>query len=368
MRRAIFLIALSLTITSCGTQVVKVASPTVATVPVPLGTSLSTAQGTWAIAAMGGSAADQDNFWELFVRSSTGKWQLVTPPGVADNGGLVAAGSSGSLLVGFRPSQDLTFSPLAVSTSTGAHWTAGLLNADLANVPDALAASGSQELALLRDGTIDASTDSGGTWSALPALATSAAGRGCADTGVNAVAFWSNATPVAAGSCTRPGVAGVFRYTAGTWQQDGPLLPAAYARDRVRVLRLSPAAGSGSAGTVTALLEAGQELFASWWTGTGWASPVALAAGSGVRASGFGANGAAWVMLGDGSSATISGPGGSWAVLPAVPSGTAVLALGGPGPEALAAKGSRLTVWELAGGAWAKVQSMTVPIVYGSSS
>jgi hypothetical protein len=359
MRRAIFLIALSLTITSCGTQVVKVASPTVTTVPVPLGTSLSTAQGTWAIAVMGGSAADQDNFWELFVRSSAGKWQLVTPPGVADNGGLVAAGSAGSLLVGFRPSQDLAFSPLATSTSAGAHWTAGVLNADLANVPDALAAAGSQELALLRDGTIDASTDSGGTWSALPALATSAAGRSCAITGVNAVAFWSNATPVAAGSCTRPGVAGVFRYAAGSWQQDGPLLPAAYARDRVRVLRLT--------GT-TALFQAGQQLFASWWTGTGWASPVPLAAGSGVRASGFGANGAAWVMLGDGSAATISGPGQSWTGLPAIPAGTAVLALGGAGPEALTAKGAKLTVWELTGGAWAKVQSMTVPIVYGSSS
>ena len=365
MRRAIVLIALSLTITSCGTQVVKVTSPTVATVPVALGTSLATAQGTWAIAVMGGSAADQDNFWELFVRPAPGgSWRLVTPPAVADNGGLVAAGSATSLLIGFRPSQDLTFSPLATSTSTGAKWSAGLLNAGLANVPDALAASGSQELALLHDGTIDASTDSGATWSALPALGT---GRGCAITGVNAVAFWTNETPVAAGACTRPGVAGIFRDTAGTWQQDSPLLPAAYARDRVRVLRLSSAAGSGSAGTVTALLQAGQELFASWWTGTGWASPVALAAGSGVRASGFGANGAAWVMLGDGSAATISGPGGSWVVLPALPAGTSVLAPG-PAYQALAAKGSKLTVWELTGGAWIKVQSLSVPIEYGSSS
>jgi hypothetical protein len=360
MRRAAILIALSLTITSCGTQVVKVASPTVATVPVPLGTSLSTAQGTWAIAVMGGSAADNDNFWELFVRPAAGTWRLVTPPGVADNGGLVAGGGAASLLVGFRPSQDLTFSPLATSTSAGAQWTAGLLNADLAGVPDALAAAGSQELALLRDGTIDASTNGGASWSALPALSTSAAGRGCAISGVNAVAFWTNATPVAAGACTRPGVAGVFRDTAGTWQQDGPLLPAAYARDRVRVLRLS--------GT-TVLLQAGQELFASWWTGTGWASPVGLSAAPGVRASGFGANGAAWVMLGNGSAATISGPGGSWEVVsPAVPSGTAVLALGGPGLQALQPKGSKLTVWQLTGGAWTKVQSMTVPIVYGSSS
>jgi hypothetical protein len=119
----------------------------------------------------------------------------------------------------------------------------------------------------------------------------------------------------------------------------------------------------------TALLQAGQELFASWWTGTGWASPVGLSAAPGVRASGFGANGAAWVMLGDGSAATISGQGGSWEVVsPAVPSGTAVLALGGPGLQALQPKGSKLTVWQLTGGAWTKVQSMTVPIVYGSSS
>ena len=35
--------------------------------------------------------------------------------------------------------------------------------------------------------------------------------------------------------------------------------------------------------------------------------------------------------------------------------------------DALAVAGSRLTVWRLAQGAWAKVQLITVPIEYGSS-
>jgi hypothetical protein len=354
--------ALLVLITGCGTQVVKAASTTVAaSVPAPLDTSLATAQGTWAIALMGGSAADEDNFWELFYRPvAGGPWQLATPPAVADNGGLVAAGDPSSLLIGFRPSQDLAFSPLAASTSNGRHWTAGLLGAALADSPDALAdAAGGHELALLGSGTIDASTG-GGTWSALPALATSPAGRSCGVAGVNAVAFWTNETPVAAADCTRPGVAGVFRDAAGTWEQDGPLLPAAYARDRVRVLRLTSTA---------VLLQAGSDLLVSWWSGTAWTGPVALPEAGGVRASGFGANGSVWALLDDGSAQTISGPGGTWQALsPAVPAGTAVIALGGAGPQALAPRGSTLTVWQLTGGAWTKVQSMKVPIVYGSSS
>ena len=60
--------------------------------PPSLATSLVTASGTWAVAVMGGSAAEHNNFWQLFVRpTATGKWRLATPPGVASNGGLVVA-------------------------------------------------------------------------------------------------------------------------------------------------------------------------------------------------------------------------------------------------------------------------------------
>jgi len=130
-------------------------TPGAPAVTIPLSTSLVTAQGTWAIAVMGGSAASENNFWQLFVRpTGADRWSEVTPPGVADNGGLVAAGTPASLVIGFRPSQDLAFSPLATSTDTGKVWTPGLLDSDLANDPGAIAVDPSgQALALLQDGT-----------------------------------------------------------------------------------------------------------------------------------------------------------------------------------------------------------------------
>src|ERR1700728_4891691 len=115
------------------------ATASVSAVTVPLSTSLVTAQGTWAITVMGGSAASENNFWQVFVRTAgASQWSLVTPPGVADNRGLVAAGPPASLTVGFRPSQDLLFSPLAASTDAGRTWTQGLLDADLADTQDAI--------------------------------------------------------------------------------------------------------------------------------------------------------------------------------------------------------------------------------------
>ena len=51
-------------------------------------------------------------------------WKLVTPPGVADNGGLVAsADGASSLTVAVRPSQNLAFSPLAATANGGASWS-----------------------------------------------------------------------------------------------------------------------------------------------------------------------------------------------------------------------------------------------------
>jgi hypothetical protein len=94
-----------------------------------------------------------------------------------------------------------------------------------------------------------------------------------------------------------------------------------------------------------------------------------------VRAAGFGADGSLWVLLGGGRAETVSGPGDSWQALPPVPAGTqvlvpagtATLAPGSGGYDALAVSGSRLTVWQLTGAAWAQAQVINVPIAYGSS-
>ena len=381
-------------IAACGSQRPAVTSPAPPQVTVPLSTSLVTAQGTWAIAVMGGSAASHNDFWQLFVRpAGASRWSLATPPGVADNGGLIATGGSTSLVVGFRPSQSLAFSPLATSTDTGKNWTPGLLDAGLADTSGALAVGPSgRTLALLQDGTITAaptaSAAAAGQWTPLVtrnALAASAPGRSCGLVGVSAVSFGPNKNPMVAGSCARPGVAGVFTDTGGTWQSAGLVLPG---KSTVQVLGLAATAGGN-----VALLAAGNSLFAAWWNGTRWtvSAPVVasrVTAGT-VRALGFGADGSAWLLLGGGRAETIGGAGGSWQALPPVPSGTVTLvppgivtlapagtatltpgstAAGGGSYDALAVSGSKLTVWRLAQAAWAKVQLITVPIVYGSSS
>jgi hypothetical protein len=188
---------------------------------------------------------------------------------------------------------------------------------------------------------------------------------------------------MAAGSCVRRGVAGVFADRGGAWQAAGPVLPAGFGGDQVQVLGLARTAGGNAA-----LLLAGTSLLAAWSDGGRWtvSAPVAAAGDEqGVSASGFGPGGSVWVLLGVGRAEAIGGPGGSWQALPPAPAGTQVLVpagtqvlgpagtatlapgSGSPAYDALAVAGSRLTVWRLAAGAWAQVQAINVPITYGSS-
>ena len=359
----------------CGSQAAPVDLPSITVRTAPLATSLVTAQGTWAAAVMGGPTGSENGFWQLFVRpTGASNWSLVTPPGVASNGGLVAAGAAGgtSLLVGVRPSQDLAFSPLAVSGDTGKSWAPGLLDADLADVPDAMAVGASgRALALLHDGSIEqaptAEAATAGQWSqltTLAALAASAPGRSCGLAALNAVSFGHNDILMAAGSCARRGVAGVFADNGGTWQAAGPALPARFGGDQVQVLGLARVSGGDAA-----LLLAGTGLLAAWRDGTRWTMSAPVAAPAGVKASGFGPGGSVWVLLGGGRAETIAGSGAAWRTLPLAPTGTAVLAPGaGAGYDALAVSGSLVTVWRLAGAAWTKAQVIGVPIEYGSSS
>jgi len=365
----------------CGTQAATVAVTRPPAVTASLSTSLTTAQGTWAIAVMGGSAASHNNFWQLFVRrANTGRWSLATPEGVADNGGLVAAGGNGSLVVGFRPSQELAYSPLATSTDAGLNWTPGLLDAALADTPGAIAVGPSgRTLALLQDGTIEAAPTAddaaAGRWvplATLKALAASAPGRSCGLKGMTAVSFGPDQNPIAAGSCVRPGAAGVFTDAGGTWRSAGLTLPTGGPRmGTVRVLGLTAIPGGNAA-----LLAVGNSVLAAWWDGTRWTVSAPVTA-DGVRALGFGPGGSAWLLLDRERAETIAGAAGStWRALPPVPAGTTVLAPPGPGTlapgtagsyDALAVSGSRLTVWRLARGAWGKLQQITVPVQYGSS-
>ena len=162
------LLAAAMLAAGCGSAASQGAALASPAAPPSLATSLATATGTWAVTVMGGSAASHNNFWQLFVRpAGTSTWRLATPPGVASNGGLVLTGlASGSVLAGFRPSQDLAYSPLATTKDNGKAWSPGLLDAGLADVPGALAAdpASGRLLALLTDGTTDISGQGGTRW------------------------------------------------------------------------------------------------------------------------------------------------------------------------------------------------------------
>jgi hypothetical protein len=364
----------------CGSAAGQATTPARPTAPPSLATSLATTTGTWAVAVMGGSAASHNNFWQLFVRpSGTSTWQLATPPGVASNGGLVLAGlPAGSVLAGFRPSQDLDYSPLAVTKNNGRTWSPALLDAGLADVPGALAAdpASGRLLALLTDGTAELSRPGGTAWTRLTtrhALASSPAGTRCQPASLNAAAFSPSGQPMLAGGCGRPGTAGIFSRTGRTWQLTGPALPAAYAHQAITVLRLTTTGKSTSA-----LLDAGTgssaRLLAGWSAdgGTHWKlSPPLPLNGATLTSASPGPGDSLAIILSHRHAAAISSAAGSWRQLPALPPGTATLA---PSPSggwnALAVHGTQLTIWQAAPGAqaWDREQVIKVPVQFGSSS
>jgi hypothetical protein len=356
-----------------------------------LATSFATGSDGWAVVEMGGMAAREDNFWELFARPRGGRWQLATPPGVASNGGIVAATAmTGPLVTAFRPSQDLTFSPLAATVDAGRRWAQGnVLDAGLADVPAALAASQAGDLlALTERGAVDQGAALGSRWRPLTSLialkADPAVKAVCRLSGLTAVAWSAAGSPVLGGGCrarpagpARPArQAGPLRVPlltdpAGSWQVAGPALPDALARGPVRVLALGTT-GAGITAVVAAGAGPAASVLAAWSADGGrrWTISPALRAGP-VRLSSVSAlaNGSAGVVMAGGRAAVIGWRAARWRDLPSLPAGTGTLAAGNGGvPQALVPRGGLLSVWQLAAARrWTLVQTVRVTIPYGSS-
>lgn len=170
----------------CGSQRGQAGPAASSPPPLPsLALSVSSSATSWATLEMGGSARQYNNFWQLFVRPATSaRWQLVTPPGMASNGGFILAHPAGqSITAAFRPSQNITYSPLTSTADDGAHWVTGQAAGGLADVPDALAAGpGSGSLIGLVRGAVELSRSGGSAWTRLAtvkSLAAAAPGRAC---------------------------------------------------------------------------------------------------------------------------------------------------------------------------------------------
>ena len=361
----------------CGTTQARTAPETAVAAPPPLATASTGSSGAGrAIVEMGGSAAQKDNFWELFVRpTGTARWRLATPTGVADNGGIESTGTGGSLMAGFRPSQDLTFSPLAATSDDGARWSpAGLVSPGLIDAPDALASGpGGRLIALTSGGTAELGTSSGTAWTRLAsvrAVTGTAAGKTCGLTGFTAATFVRSEVPMLAGSCSRPGTAGIFAERGGSWQAAGPAVPGSLADEDIDVLGLS-ATGNG----VVALLRAGSgakvSLVTAWSQASGWVLSAPLRIGTGgLRSMSFGPGAAVAALLPGSRGETLAGPGSSWRALPRLPASAATLTLGPGGRvDALTAHATTFADWRLgASGGWRLAPTIHVSIPYGSSS
>jgi hypothetical protein len=333
-----------------------------------MATSIDTATDDWAVVPVAANPA----FWQVFVRPvNSSTWQLVTPPGVQSTGGIaLAAGGASSVTAAVRPTQDLLYSPFAATSDSGSTWsTEAPINAAVASSPDALSAYGSKLVALLSNGAIDTSSNAGATWSTLTkpgAIAASAAGKACGGTvRVTSVSFGPAGTDVlAGGTCGTGGTTAMFSYSPGTgWQ-------------RVSL----PTSGQVVQLTGETALVLGKSGLSALWGGStasaAWSASAALPFSGTITASGTLAGSGAWVLLSGGRAATISAPAANgaapqWLLLPPVPAHTRVLASGpGGATEALAVSGATLTVWQLAPNAtvWSKVQTINVPIQYGSAS
>ncbi|HEY7917199.1 MAG TPA: hypothetical protein VIC86_09525 [Acidimicrobiales bacterium] len=350
--------------------------------PVPLASAFAGPSAAWVALAMGHVDDPRNTFWQLFsISNATGGWELATPPGVASNGGIVGSVSpSGSVAAGFAPALGLRFSPLAQSDDGGATWVPGVLPGGLAPVPDSLAISSAHRYAALigsgAGGEVLASSGDLSIWKALALTRSLAADRplaGCGIQALSAVAVTPAGVPVVGAACARGGRAGIFTERNGGWQWIGPSLPASVPGP-TQVIRLT-ATPDGATALVRAGVGPSSRLFGARSTdglATWSVSPPVPGTGRALVSTGVTTAGAliAVTQLGPSrSAAVLDGGGGAWLQLAPLPAGTvAVAALpGGSSYDALIVRQSTLDVDALGESGWRHVQSVDVPIQYGSS-
>jgi hypothetical protein len=351
----------------------------------PLPGAAESAIGAWAVVPMGQLSDPANTFWQLLRgRPGSSEWSVVTPDGVADNGGIVATASGAEVVVGFLPSQLLRFSPLSVSQDAGTTWSPAYLPGALATRPDALAAGPGAAGALAIVGTrVLHAPATLRSWSRLVTLADlRSAGARCDPGALDAVAFGPYGAPIVATSCTRGGRVGLFTRSSGGWV----LAPFALS-GRLRSASTSALTLSSGTGVTTALVSArsarGTDVLALWQSASGgWSAsaPLPLSSGTSVRSAASGSGGAMTVLLASKQARAVYQvlPGRPWVRFPSPPAGTVAIASTLPpsptfaaiAADAFVVEGAELRVFALtpAGTKWVVVQTTQVPLAYGSSS
>lgn len=337
---------------------------------------------SWAIVRTGGPSAG-GLFWQLLVQTRPGgPWRLTTPPGVADNGGLVLARSAdGTMTAGFVPSQLLRFSPLAATSDVGAHWSQGLFPAGLIAGPDSLAAAPGGRLVAVTATSVQESAAGITGWQpliTLKVLASTPAGRRCGLTSLTGAVTEPGGAIVVAGRCDHAGAIGLFAATTTGWQSAGPAVPASAGLRSASVAGLI-STNAGTAALIAGRADHGEVLIPAWLAAksTSWTTYVPLSVPvGGVTSIAASARGA-WAAVLPGRSALITqAPGDSagdrdlvrWFSLPA-PGATLVTGTDGSPLTALVPGLDTVTAWlRTAGGGWQRSQVIHVPSTPGGQS
>jgi hypothetical protein len=377
------LIAIVSLLAACGSGGGAAQPQTPATsLDVPLNVSFAISGASYAIVPMGDLSQPLNTFWQmLMLRPKDASWALITPPGVADNGGLVIASSRTTIEAGFVPSAALAFSPIVATPVAAIRWHAlGLLPAAFSAVPDSFAGAPGKRYALVATGggKVVVGSPTRAAWRQvldIRQLSSTAAGQTCGVVRLSAIATAPDLFVGA--SCTRP-VAGVFSLRAGRWSLASIRLPSAFSSGSTSVLRLIGTTGRTTG--LTALISGGpaDDTLAAAWSyreTSNWmvSPPLDLGHGAHLVATGFGPQGQQVVLwrtsVGQMRSAVIANPRRPWLVTPVPPTGTEALVAGPGWLEALAVDSTSLTVWRTVppARAWSLVQRMHVPIVLGSS-
>jgi hypothetical protein len=345
-------------------------------------TSVSMDGATYVAIPMGDLGQPLNTFWQLFrLSAGSTRWTLVTPPGIADNGGLVLEGGSPSAVtVAIRPSNLLTFTAIAVETAR-ANWSnGGLIPGALVGAPNAFVGTNVVSFATVKNrggAVLRSRNDAAWTKIATPSSLSAVADGGCRVAGVQALATNAGLPLYAGTTCMAGDRAGIFQFAAYSWRDVGPKLGTLAARTSRTVLDLSAtASGLGaliatSSPVTTRLIVARSSSKGASWTTS---SQLRIPSSAKIVSSGvLGSDGAYVVWQDNGTFAAVANANGRWSVLPRLPVGALTLAFP-QGPlgaiDALGGHHSQFIAWRLdpSTSHWLKTESFAVPIVYGSSS
>lgn len=393
------LVALASVLAACGASRTSAApkSPDVRWT-LPIATSTITPGGVWAAVAMGHLRDPLNTFWQLPFRPA-GKttWtNQVEATATATNGGLILASAGRTLLVGIRPSVDLTFTPLISTDNGGLKWSSGLLDTALIPAAGSLAVEANRPAGTVTasavtstaggDSNVESDDGNLSSWRTvgdLRSLNSSAAGRRCDASALTAVGY-SGPDLIVGAACAAAGSNGMFTLGADGLRATGPALSASPG-STVTVLAAASQATGEPAGTQAAFLlgetgPAGERprlVVASSADGTDWKVSPAITISSTRSVVSFGPapGGGLFVLVRGSAGATVpyvtTGAGAQWTRLPDAPPGTATLAEGHAGTlEALAVNDTVLSfsTFDPPVDKWATSQTMHVNIEFGSSN